>query len=178
MKLLLQILDEGTLTDSNGKKVHFCHSTVILTSNVGAELYKKSGFGFGSSKQKSVEGTKKRDEAISSKLRDVFGTPLLGRLHEVCIFSPLTNENIMEIISRHAIKISSDLKTQQDIALTLTKTAIKQLAIDSKHDDLGARNVERIVDHVIQDLVVGELQKESKKKQYRLSHKQSAYYLQ
>ncbi len=181
LKLLLQILDEGTLTDSQGKKVHFNHATIILTTNIGAELYKKIDFGFGTDKKDKHDIDSKRKKAIHEKMKDMFGTALLGRLHNIMLFSPLEKEHIEKIIEKHVDHINNQLKEQQKISLRLTKTALKQLIQDTHNTDTGARNVEKIVRKVIQELVVSLLQDETKKDRkprYSLTRKNNAYHLQ
>lgn len=177
-KLLLQILDEGTLTDSNGRKVHFNNTTIILTSNLGSEYYKSTGLGFGSNSKKEAHDTKERDNAIHFKLKEEFGSALIGRLNNICIFNPLSDIHIQDIIQKNLERINKQLKKDRDLTLKISKKALAELIKESKNDDSGARNIERIVQNVIQDLLIDILQtKDQKKKIYELERTKQIYTL-
>jgi ATP-dependent Clp protease ATP-binding subunit ClpC len=174
-KLLLQILDEGTLTDSNGKKVRFDHATIILTTNIGADLFKTQGFGFGKKDTKSL--LTKREKDIQARLKDMFGSALVGRLNSICLFSPLTESHIAEIVQRHMNGVNESLQKQQDLSVKVTKEALAQLVLAAHNPDIGARHVGRVVEQTIQELVVEVLQKKTGKKMYKLTHKENTFTL-
>lgn len=175
LKLLLQILDEGTLTDSSGKHLSFRHSVIIMTSNVGAELYKSSGIGFGQVSVSDV--TARRNIAIESRLQEAFGSAILGRLDALCTFNQLQHEDVVAIAKKHLEILTTTTKQKNNIAVQITDAAIEQLIEDAKYKEMGARQIERVSERVLQDLLVEVLIKTKRKKQYTLVHTDNAYKL-
>ena len=109
-KLLFQILDEGELTDSQGKKVYFHHAIIILTTNVGAELYESGGIGFssvGKTHTKTLDSVTK--EHILHKLKDYFGASLLGRVGHTLLFRPLDATDRAQIVLNLFRNFSAEL---------------------------------------------------------------------
>lgn len=176
-KLLYQILDEGTLTDGSGKKISFQHATIILTSNVGAELYHRSNFGFGDAQSTSKQQALK--EHIHDKLKEMFGSAFLGRIKGVCIFSPLSKKHTELIVKKHIQELSKELLAAQNIAIKADTKALSLLAEKSFDKDFGVRNLEHTVDQVIQSLVISILKEkgDNKRKKYTLSTNKSGYIL-
>jgi ATP-dependent Clp protease ATP-binding subunit ClpC len=181
LKLLLQILDEGEISDTNGKKVKLHHTIIILTSNVGAELYKSRGIGFGDGHKSTLEYRTTLEKTILSKLKDSFSSALLSRVRTVCIFNQLTDADVRAIILKHLAKLSEVLSETQRIAITTDTNALEALAQETKDRDLGARNIERKLERIIEELVIEVLGKKStknnKKKHYTLTHKKDQYLL-
>ncbi len=177
LKLLLQILDEGTLTDSGGKHLSFQHTVIILTTNIGAELYKSAGIGFGSVGSDGNAQVERRTSAIEARLQDAFGTAILGRLDALCVFNPLTHDTVTAIAKKHLEALSAAMKEKNNIAIHITEPAIEQLIKDAKYADMGARQIERVADRVVQDLLVDILMKTKHKKQYKLVHTDNTYKL-
>lgn len=164
-KLLLQILDEGGLIDSAGKKINFQHAIIILTTNLGAEFFKSAGIGFGKSEKHNF---KERDENIMSKLKDVFSSALLSRLSSVCIFSPLGQNDIEKIVNLHLTDLNEQLQKTQKLSIKTDTTALRALAESAHNADTGARNVEKTVQDLIQELVIDVLRHEKHKINYTL----------
>lgn len=172
-KLLLQILDEGKLTDSGGKKIHFNHAIIILTTNLGAELFKSAGIGFG----KNSADAKERDRAVLNKLKEEFSAALINRLGSIQIFSPLTTEATQQIISNNISSLSDELKKERQISIHPSDSALTELAKESFSEEFGARQVDKIIREIIQDLVIKAIENKNKKKKYTLKKEKSGYIL-
>ncbi len=177
VRLLLQILDEGELTDSAGKKINFSHATIILTSNVGSELYKSHGIGFGHSRDKETAEIKKEiNSAINSKLKEQFGSELLGRLDQTCFFSTLSEETLEEIIKNRIEQINKKL-VKDNITISSDKPTIKSIIKESYDEDTGARILETVVEKIISEAVSNILRKKITKKDYTLKRVAKEYRL-
>ncbi|HRH23433.1 MAG TPA: ATP-dependent Clp protease ATP-binding subunit [Candidatus Magasanikbacteria bacterium] len=176
MKLLLQILDEGEISDTNGKKVKLAHSIIILTSNIGAELYKSQGIGFGDTHKSSTESRHTLEKAIMGKLKEGFSSALMSRINAVCIFNQLTEADVRNIILKHIAKLSNSLNESQQITIATDTDALEALARETRDKDLGARNIERKLERIIEQLVIDVISKK-KKKAYTLTRKKDQYLL-
>ncbi|MCF6276760.1 MAG: ATP-dependent Clp protease ATP-binding subunit [Candidatus Magasanikbacteria bacterium] len=174
-KLLLQILDEGEITDSSGKKVKFNHSIIILTSNVGAELYKNTEIGFGKNVSKTLDEEKRR--RIHNKVKKSFGGDVLSRLNSVCIFNQLSQKNIEQIIEKQIIDINKKLQDKRKINLVVSRGALKELAKNKYSEDFGARDIERKVTQTIQELLINALNKKTEQDTYSLQISEGKYEL-
>ncbi len=175
IRLLLQILDEGELTDSSGKKISFKNAIVILTTNLGAELYKSVGIGFGSSaslSQDLEEKQKNIQQAVKAKLKDSLDSALLGRLNAIITFQPLGIETIETIIEKRISFLSDHFKKTHAFGLEPDKDAIHKLANVAYNPDEGARLIEKVVDETIHSLVIQMLEKEKIKKKFFLKEKE------
>lgn len=175
MKLLLQILDEGEVSDTNGKKVKLSHSIVILTSNIGAELYKSTGIGFGEAANSTRERTI-LTKAITMRLKERLSPAILSRIQTVCVFNQLTEHSIRSIIKKHITTLSQILEKEQRITITPDEQALEALMKDTRDKDLGARSIERKLERIIEELVIAVLGK-TKKKTYTLTHARDRYLL-
>ncbi len=176
IRLLLQILDEGSLTDSSGKKISFEHATIILTSNLGADFYKSHGIGFGSqTKQEGVSSD--ATLAITSTLKEELGKELIGRLDAVCMFRPLSKDILQDIITTHATQVLSTMTAREHIDIVLGQTGITQVIQDSYSPDTGARMVEYTVERVLGSLLSNMLLQKKRKKKYMLEAKEGKYFL-
>ncbi|MFZ2190484.1 MAG: ATP-dependent Clp protease ATP-binding subunit [Candidatus Magasanikiibacteriota bacterium] len=172
-KLLLQILDEGELTDSAGKKTHFHHAVIILTTNLGAELFKTTGIGFG----KVEADSKDRDKSIVNKLKEDLSPALINRLDNVVIFNPLTEADIKNIVAKNLKLINEKLQTNNKLSIKATNQILLDLSQDSFNVEEGARQVERILQNIIQEAVIEILKKPPAKQNYSLVKKAGKYEL-
>ena len=163
IRLLVQMLDEGTLTDSSGKKLPFKHSIIILTSNIGAELYKSAGIGFG--EDANVAG---RDAAIHGKLKEIFDTSLLGRLSAVHSFEPLSHDAMLDLVRSHIDQINDGLQAHGDIRIRPIKSTLEKLAKTAYNSDTGARHAKQMIEDIIHPLVLHKMQGEAEKKIFTL----------
>jgi ATP-dependent Clp protease ATP-binding subunit ClpC len=152
---MLQIMEEGHLTDSFGRKVDFKNVIIILTTNAGAQAISHgSSFGFQKkTEEASYEGMKTE---VMHVLQQEFRPEFLGRLDEVVIFQKLNNENLKEIIEIELSKVRERL-AERGLGLELTDEA-KQFIIDQGNDtDYGARPLRRSVGQCIEDPLAEEL---------------------
>ncbi len=153
--MLLQIMEEGHLTDSFGRKVDFKNVIIILTTNAGAQAISHgSSFGFQKkTEEASYEGMKTE---VMHVLQQEFRPEFLGRLDEVVIFKKLNNENLKEIVEIELSKVRERL-AERGLGLELTDEA-KQFIIDQGDDtDYGARPLRRSVGQCIEDPLAEEL---------------------
>jgi ATP-dependent Clp protease ATP-binding subunit ClpC len=172
-KLLLQILDEGELTDSVGKKTYFNHAIIILTTNLGSELFKSSGIGFG----KPNKNTRDRDGGVLLKLKEELSPALVSRLDNIAIFNSLSQNDIKNIIQKNLNNINYKLKKSNKINIKTNDKILSDLTSSTFNLDNGARDVEKVLQDVIQETVVEILKKKKNKSTYTLSKKAGIYKL-
>ena len=168
--LLLQILDNGRLTDGKGKTVNFKNSIIILTSNVGSEYFKEasiSKFGFETGDQSEE---KKEEENFKKRVRDVlkstFRPEFLNRLDEIIIFNPLTKIEIEKIVDIQLEALKEKL-AKRDLKITIDNSLKKHIIETGFDPEYGARPIKRMIQKTILDelanrIIKGEL-KDAKK---------------
>ena len=146
--LLLQVLDEGSLTDSLGRKVDFKNTIVIMTSNIGTRELKDFGAGVGFN---TNEITKERSDSVIRKaLNRSFSPEFLNRVDDIITFSALDKEAILKIVD---IELASFYKRVEDAGFKLVITdAAKQMVADAGFDvQFGARPLKRAIQSNIED---------------------------
>lgn len=150
IQLLLQVLEDGRLTDSLGRKVDFRNTIIIMTSNVGAHLIQKqNALGFGVSTSDSYEAEKVKEKILEETKR-VFKPEFLNRISDLVVFHSLTKENLVKIIDLELRKVSNRLK-EREIELIVSEEA-KELLIEKGYDEkYGARPLRRAVEHYLED---------------------------
>lgn len=141
--ILLQILDEGRLTDSHGRQVSFQNTIIIMTSNAGTSL-KSASIGFGNDTYVSLE--RKVDEA----LRSIFKPEFLNRVDETVVFRPLQAKEIRAIIELMLKEINESLATY-NMQLSLTEPVMNLLAASGYDEKYGARPLRKILSRYIED---------------------------
>lgn len=148
MDLMLQILEQGRLTDSFGRKVDFRHAIIIMTSNLGADLIKKNGeIGFGYRSNFDYQVIREKIEAAVKKhLKPEF----INRLDESVIFRPLEKDTLSEIIHLEINKLDSRLKEYQ-MALNIPDSVISFLVTKGHSPEMGARPLRRVVEQYLED---------------------------
>jgi ATP-dependent Clp protease ATP-binding subunit ClpC len=148
--ILLQILEDGKLTDAQGRKVDFRNTIVIMTSNIGASTISKNqtlGFSVGDDSGLSYDEMKDR---IMGELKKVFRPELLNRIDEVIVFHKLTKDEIMVIVEL-MMKRLRDQMGEHEAAIELTDSA-KELLVDKGYDPtMGARPLRRAIQRYIED---------------------------
>ncbi len=150
MNLLLQILEEGTVTDSLGRKIDFRNTVIIMTSNVGASTVKRQttlGFGAMTADEADHEGMK---EKILEESKRYFKPEFLNRLDGLIVFHMLEKENLNQIVDLEVAKLVKRLK-EKEIALTLTSDARDLLAEKGFDPAYGARPMRRAVERFLED---------------------------
>jgi ATP-dependent Clp protease ATP-binding subunit ClpC len=155
MHLLLQILEEGKLTDSLGRKIDFRNTIIIMTSNVGAELLKKqTSLGFGAPKlDESHEGM--RDKVMEETKR-VFKPEFLNRLDDIIVFHSLQKGDLNHIVELEVKKVIDRLKAK-DITVILEPDAKEFLIAKGYDPQYGARPMRRAVERYLEDPVAEEI---------------------
>ncbi len=151
--ILLQILDDGVLTDSKGRKVNFKNTIIIMTSNLGNEVIKQYSIGFVGSENKDQSDTYRQDEMkekIDSILKEYFKLEFLNRIDEIVIFKSLNRESLERIIGLELDKVEKRLKNK-NIAIKISAKVKKHLAEKGHDSTFGARPLKRIIQSMILD---------------------------
>lgn len=151
--MLLQILEDGRLTDSQGRTVDFKNTIIIMTSNVGARLIteKQSSLGF-NSENENVEESEKKDikELVTGELRKVFRPEFLNRVDDIIVFNKLNKDEIKQI----AVKMLKTLENRLDkmnIKISFTDNAVSEIADKGFDENYGARPLRRAIQNEIED---------------------------
>ena len=150
MNLLLQILEEGMITDSFGRKIDFRNTIIILTSNVGAESIKRQttlGFNAMSEDEADFEGMKAKIDAVAKKH---FRPEFLNRLDELVVFRMLEKESLNEIVDLEVAKLVKRL-ADKEIDLVLEQSARDLIVTEGYDPDYGARPMRRAVEQLLED---------------------------
>ena len=147
--ILLQVLDEGHLTDNYGRVIDFKNTVVIMTSNVGArDLTKTKSLGFTSGDEK--QNRERRAEKVRDELKNVFNPEFLNRLDDVIVFHPLNREHISQIVSVLLKDVRKRL-AEEDLTLKLTDAATEFLVKHGYDEQYGARPLKRAIQKFIED---------------------------
>ncbi len=153
--ILLQVLEDGRLTDSFGRKVDFRNCIVIMTSNVGAEILRKQG-SLGFKVQSSEMSYQQMKERLLEEVKRTFKPEFLNRIDDVIVFRPLEREDLYHIIEIEMGEVQERLADQQ-VTLTLDSSA-KDFLIDKGFDPaFGARPLKRTIQRYIEDPLAEEL---------------------
>lgn len=151
--MLLQILDDGVLTDSQGRKVDFKNCVIIMTSNIGASLISKSGpgtLGFAGEEKKSGMTHEEIKDAVMGELKKNFRPEFLNRVDDIIVFEQLKKDDIKEIASR-MLNVLKKRVADMDIKLNFDESAIDRIA-DAGFDPVyGARPLRRAIQSQIED---------------------------
>jgi ATP-dependent Clp protease ATP-binding subunit ClpC len=149
MDLLLQILEEGRLTDSFGRKIDFRNTIVIMTSNLGADLIRRSTeVGFGA-KENMMDFATIEDKILSA-VKKHYKPEFLNRLNALVIFHPLTKEHLKEVIRIEVDKLQDRLRKRQ-VTIHLDDKAIDFLVEKGYQPEMGARPVRRTIEEYLED---------------------------
>lgn len=163
--MLLQILDDGVLTDGQGRRVDFKNCIIIMTSNVGAKLIsqKQKAFGFAAGAKELEQNEKEIKDAVMGELRNTFRPEFLNRVDDIIVFQRLTKENIKEIASR-LLAVLQKRVGDMGIEVTFSDEAVSKIA-DAGFDDVyGARPLKRAIQSRIEDALSEEMLKGNVKK--------------
>jgi ATP-dependent Clp protease ATP-binding subunit ClpC len=152
--LLLQIMEEGHLSDSKGKKVDFRNALIIMTSNVGAELIRKQiDFGFQGSTEpqaKADQAYKDMQKSLMEALHEIFRPEFINRVDDIIVFRSLTKEEINAIVDLELDKVRLRLK-DRDLELNVTETAKTFLSDEGYDPEYGARPLRRVIQRHVED---------------------------
>jgi ATP-dependent Clp protease ATP-binding subunit ClpC len=146
--MLLQILEEGRLSDARGRKVDFRNTIIIMTSNVGAEVLRKGPLGIAGSRTRAeyLEG------GYEAELKKLFRPEFLNRIDQIVVFNTLTMDETHQIVDLELDKIRKRL-ADQAIGLEATPEAVSFLAREGYSEEFGARNLRRAVQRAIEDVL-------------------------
>ena len=148
--LLLQVLDEGKLTDSNGRRIDFRNTVLILTSNIGTKELKEYGKGLGFANSTKRDTTTNSREIVDKAIRKTFTPEFINRIDEQILFNSLTKENL-EVIIDIELKTLYDRVKQAGYILKLTQGAKKFVAEAGYDPQYGARPLKRAIQRYIED---------------------------
>lgn len=157
--ILLQILDEGHLTDSFGRKVNFTNTIIIMTSNIGAK--KVSDFGGGVGFNTSSSETQKyevRKSIIQKSLKQQFNPEFLNRIDDIILFNSLNEETLKKIVSIEIGKLNNRLK-EKNYKVAFDKTVIGRIFELNLQEEYGARPLKRIIQNLCEDFLSEEILK-------------------
>jgi len=142
--ILLQVLDNGHLTDAKGRTVNFKNTVIILTSNIGAQYIdkmEKIGFSQAGKEKEDYEEVKGK---VMGSLKDYFKPEFINRLDEIVVFDVLPREAILDIV-KIQIKLVAERLSQKEISLVVTSDALRYLAKEGYNPQYGARPLKRII---------------------------------
>lgn len=147
--LLLQILDDGILTDSYGRKINFKNTIIIMTSNAGArEVRHSSGMGF--TKMGETDDYERMETAIREEVKRVFSPEFLNRIDEQIVFRPLTKKDLSSVVDIQLTFLQKNL-SERGILLEVSQAA-KEFVVSHNYDSaLGARPIRRSIQQLIED---------------------------
>lgn len=149
MNILLQILDEGRINDSQGRSVSFENTVIVMTSNAGS-TDRDTGVGFN-----KTDSDIAKDKAMKA-LRDFLRPEFLGRIDEIVVFNPLTEENFAGIAGLMLDEMKSPLE-EKHISLRYTDEALKAIAHKAYGQKLGARDIRRVIRNEVEDKIAEHL---------------------
>jgi ATP-dependent Clp protease ATP-binding subunit ClpC len=149
--ILLQVLEDGHLTDSMGRKVDFKHCVLIMTSNVGARLItQKSSLGFTTSDEEITY--KRMKEMVMGEVKKTFNPEFLNRLDEVIVFHALTEVHLRSIVHKEIRELNRQL-TENQLELTLDDAAVEWILKKEDNTRYGARPIKRLIQRYIEDVI-------------------------
>ena len=162
--ILLQVLDDGHVTDSQGRKVDFKNTVIIMTSNAGAKSIiepKKLGFTFN---EDEASDYKRMKSNVMNEVKQIFKPEFLNRIDETIVFHALTKEHMKKIVTLMCRELSERVKKQLDIKLTI-RSSVKDLIVEKGTDTkYGARPLRRAMQNILEDkmadaILNGEIQR-------------------
>ena len=149
--ILLQILEDGRLTDAQGRKVDFKNTVIIMTSNVGARLIteKKGSLGFASEDNQKLDSEKVK-ELVLGELKSTFRPEFLNRVDDIIVFPQLSESEILQIVDLFVGRLAKRL-AEQDMSIELTNAAKVLMAAKGYDPSMGARPLRREMQRNIED---------------------------
>ena len=154
--ILLQVLDDGRLTDNKGRFINFKNTIIIMTSNMGSDIIRQNFQGFNDKKEDEKQNVINNTKAdVMERLKQIIRPEFLNRIDETVMFTPLSKKEILEIVEIQ-VKSVQKMLASNGITLNVTKEALELLAEDGYDPEFGARPVKR----TIQRLVLNQLSKD------------------
>lgn len=155
--ILLQVLDDGHLTDSKGRKISFKNTILIMTSNVGAKrIVEPKNLGF-QTQQNDEKDYEKMKQNVMEEVKRVFRPEFINRIDEIMVFHTLNHQNMLEIVALLTKSLVKRCQEQLDIQLSFTK-AVKEYLVEKYADSkMGARPLKRGIQSAIEDALAEEM---------------------
>jgi ATP-dependent Clp protease ATP-binding subunit ClpC len=150
--MLLQIMEEGALSDAKGRRVDFRNTIIIMTANIGAETIQRADLGFGGAGREGEAGDayQEMSKRLQDELRRTFRPEFLNRLDDVVIFRRLDNDAIGQIVDLELAKLAGRLE-EQDVELEVTPAARALIAEEGYSLEYGARPLRRVIQNKVED---------------------------
>lgn len=149
--ILLQVLDDGHITDSKGRKVSFKNTILIMTSNAGAQrIVDPKNLGFATVRDVNAD-YKKMKSNVMEEVKRTFKPEFINRIDEIMVFHPLTQQDMKQIITLLSKNLCDRCKTQMDIELSLTNTLKEYLVKNHSDLKMGARPLKRAIQNVVEN---------------------------
>jgi len=166
--LLLQVLDDGQLTDSLGRKVNFKNTIIIMTSNTGSRQLKEFGTGVGfNTKNRESKGQQESNSVIDKELKKKFAPEFLNRIDDVVMFNSLVKEDINKIIGIELEKLV-DRVQKMEFELEITEAATDYIASQGFDPEYGARPLKRAIQKHVEDVLTEEIIQQNPEKMSKL----------
>jgi ATP-dependent Clp protease ATP-binding subunit ClpC len=166
--LLLQVLDDGQLTDSLGRKVNFKNTIIIMTSNTGSRQLKEFGTGVGfSTKNKESKSNEETNSVIEKELKKKFAPEFLNRIDDVVMFNSLNKEDINKIIDIELESLVERVK-KMEFELEITEGASEYIATQGFDPEYGARPLKRAIQKYVEDVLTEEIIQQNPEKNSKL----------
>lgn len=155
--ILLQILDEGHLTDSFGTRVNFTNTLIIMTSNIGAKKVVEFGNGIGfSTKTSSLKNDENKKSIIKKALKKEFNPEFLNRIDDIVMFNPLGEPELKKIISIEMSNLINRLATKKYV-VTFDESVLKRIFELNSEEEYGARPLKRVIQNLCEDFLSEEI---------------------
>jgi ATP-dependent Clp protease ATP-binding subunit ClpC len=152
--MLLQIMEEGHLSDAKGRKVDFRNAIIVMTSNIGADMIKnQTSLGFQLKRDEATEEKLSYDDMrkkLNDSLKRAFRPEFINRVDAVVIFRQLSKEDIQKIVSLELSKVAERLK-DHNLTLTASVEALSAFAEEGFDAEFGARPLRRVIQHKVED---------------------------
>ncbi|MGI6021435.1 MAG: ATP-dependent Clp protease ATP-binding subunit [Lachnospiraceae bacterium] len=150
--MLLQILDEGHVTDAHGRKVDFKNTCIIMTSNAGAQsIIEPKKLGFSSSENEELKDYERMKNGVMDEIKRLFRPEFLNRLDDIIVFKPLNKKEIYEIVGLMIKELITRAKDQLDIKMRISPQVKEYIASEGFSPKFGARPLKRMIQEKIED---------------------------
>ena len=156
--ILLQVLDDGHITDSNGRKVDFKNTVIIMTSNAGANrIIAPKHLGFSMDDTDKAKTHERMKKGVMEEVKQIFRPEFLNRIDETIVFAVLTKEEVKKIAKLFMDELRARLLREHQITLKITSGAMDLLADKGYDENYGARPLRRIIQNEIEDVLADKI---------------------
>lgn len=158
--LLLQILDEGFITDAAGRKVNFRNTIIIMTSNTGSQSIMDKEFGFSGNTSDANKAEKEfeiQEARVKSELKETFRPEFLNRVDRIIVFKPLSKEAISKIVDKELKLLQTRLSLEKNLTLDISKKVRDEIADAGFDPERGARPLRKAIQEIIEDALADKI---------------------